>query len=352
MRTFECHCGGTLFFDSTQCVKCGLEVGFCEHCRLVTAWTTSDMGYSCSRCDSQLVKCDNNFDHEACNHGVLVPATSPALCEYCRTTTVIPDLSVPGNLRYWRRLAFAKARVLYSLEELGVARRENNRLVLPGLSFEFRADAEEPVSTGHANGVITINIKEADHIEREKTRVEFGEPQRTLVGHFRHELGHYFWEQLVRDKCLTKFRAVFGDETDPTYADAQASYYENGPKPDWQTNYISAYATMHPWEDFAESFNAYLDMAAVVSTSRNFNLTDCDSSDFDAMVLAYERIGIIGNELNRDLGLLDLVPEVFTPPVVEKLRFIHGLRRYTKPTQPTRKTSAAQQQSQLVKPIS
>lgn len=330
MRTFECTCGGVLFFNSTQCVKCNLEVGFCERCREVTSWTASDSGFECGRCETQLLKCDNNLLHNVCNHGVIAEKQvdgSVPLCEYCQTTTVIPDLTVPGNDELWRRLAFAKARVLFGLEELGFAQRENDRLLLEGLSFEFLADAEQPVSTGHANGLITINIKEADHVEREKTRVEFGEPQRTLIGHFRHELGHYFWEQLVERHCLQKFRHVFGNEEDPTYADAQSQYYESGPPADWQANFISAYATMHPWEDFAETFAAYLDMGAVLSTASHFGLSDCDLHQFDDMLIEYERIGIVGNELNRDIGLLDLVPEVLTQPVVEKLRFIHGLRR-------------------------
>ncbi|WP_166829648.1 zinc-binding metallopeptidase family protein [Thalassoroseus pseudoceratinae] len=356
MRTFECTCGGVLFFESTQCVKCSLEVGFCEHCRAITPWTSTDTHHTCNLCETKLVKCSNNTELGVCNHGVIHPAepsdTTGPLCEYCQTTSVIPDLSVPGNDELWRRLSFAKARVLYGLEELGFATRENDRLVLPGLSFEFLSDDVKPVSTGHARGVITINVKEADHVEREKTRVEFDEPQRTLVGHFRHELGHYFWEQLVQDHCLAEFRNVFGDETAPMYADAQKAYYQDGPPEDWQTNYISAYATMHPWEDFAESFNAYLDMAAVVSTAHHFGLTTCDLNDFDEMILEYERIGIVGNELNRDIGLLDLVPEVFTKPVIEKLRFIHRLRRNLEPTGRPEESSSTQRQSQMTTPIS
>jgi len=193
------------------------------------------------------------------------------------------------------------------------------------LSFAFKADAEKPVTTGHANGLITINLKEADPVEREKARVAFGEPQRTLVGHFRHELGHYFWDLLIKDDCLAASRALFGDETNPSYGDALLAYYQNGPKADWQSQYVSAYATMHPWEDFAETFGTYLDLRAVLVTSGQFQSDGKPAEDFHEMLSQYQQVGILANEWNRDMGLLDLVPEVFVPPVVEKLHFVHKL---------------------------
>jgi hypothetical protein len=189
---------------------------------------------------------------------------------------------------------------------------------------------EERVFTGHANGKITINIREADPVEREKLRVDFGESHRTLIGHFRHEIGHYYWQLLIQGKDEDAFKAVFGDHENPSYSEALDYYYKNGPKSDWQAGYISAYATMHPWEDFAETWNAYLDMVSVLHTSENTDLIqtggkESHKEEFEVMVARYLDLGMKINEINRAQGLTDLVPEVFSAPVLEKMRYIHQL---------------------------
>src|SRR6202044_2237030 len=131
-----------------------------------------------------------------------------------------------------------------------------------GLAFDVLADppegAGETVRTGHENGVITMNLAEADDAIREQRRTELGEPYRTLLGHFRHEVGHYYWDRLVRDGGrLDECRDCFGDET-RDYGDALRKYYAEGPPPDWRGNFVSAYATAHPWEDFAETWAHFL----------------------------------------------------------------------------------------------
>lgn len=271
--------------------------------------------------------CQNRVDHAVCNRGVLVEEENQTLCTTCRLNQVIPDLNVAGNLEKWRRLEAAKRRVLYVVEAIGLPIGMPDQDELLPLKFEFKADGAQPVSTGHANGLIVLNIKEADSVHREQTRVEFGEPQRTLVGHFRHELGHYYWDLLVKPYQLEAFHELFGNEENPTYADAQKAYYANGPKANWQQQYVSGYASMHPWEDFAESFATYLDMVAIVTTADHFEEEKqrFEAYDFDELFEAYREIGIMANEFNREIGLLDLVPEVFTEPVIEKLRFMHTL---------------------------
>ncbi|MEZ6047392.1 MAG: putative zinc-binding metallopeptidase [Planctomycetaceae bacterium] len=220
----------------------------------------------------------------------------------------------------------AKRRTLFILDVLGFPFRTEEQVDAPELKFEFKADGKEPVMTGHHAGCITINIKEADPVEREKLRVNFNEPHRTLVGHFRHELGHYYWDRLVQGKKEFEFREQFGDERDPSYQKALSAYYENGPAENWRQNFVSAYASMHPWEDFAESFNVYLDMLSVLFTADHFEVVRNDLQDFDRMLTHYAQVGMIVNEINRDMGLIDLVPEVFGPQIKEKLRFIHQLR--------------------------
>ncbi|MEW4562753.1 putative zinc-binding metallopeptidase [Bremerella sp. JC770] len=330
MQTFRCQCGHKLFFGSTSCVSCDETVGLCPTCRNVTAWKSFEDGlWQCTNraCGQKLKLCQNRIDHKACNCAVAEDEVDQTLCHYCRLNQVIPDLSIDGNLVKWRRLEAAKRRALYGVESNGLPIGDPTRNDYLPLRFEFKEDAAEPVSTGHAGGLITINLKEADSVKREQTRVEFGEPQRTIVGHFRHELGHYYWDLLVEPAKLDAFRALFGNEQDPTYSQAQSDYYANGPKPNWQSQYISAYASMHPWEDFAESFAAYLDMTSIVSTAQSFPRISADvaDGDFDAWLRTYREIGVMANEFNRDIGLLDLVPEIFNKSVTAKLRFMHDL---------------------------
>jgi hypothetical protein len=346
MRTFQCRCGNRLFFENTQCVACGSELGWCPACRQITALLMDESGYRCANaeCGVALQKCSNYADHHVCNRCVIRSeadgAALPAqLCDYCRFNDTIPDLSVPENHERWRRLEAAKRRLLYALDHLQLPYGTEADGFVPPLSFDFKADVkadrrwgwtkgqEERVFTGHVEGKITINIREADAVEREKARVNFNEAHRTIIGHFRHEIGHYYWLVLVKDRCEDEIRRVFGDHSQ-SYSEAQERYYREGPPVGWQQHFVSSYASMHPWEDFAESFATYLDMASVLDTARNMGLqpaVDPLAATLDEMVSRYQQLGFIFNELNRAMGLLDLVPEVFVAPTVEKLRFVHEL---------------------------
>ena len=201
--------------------------------------------------------------------------------------------------------------------------RVGRRRITPSLIFDFKGDLIpdrnyrglgplQKIYTGHDNGVITINIQEADDIEREKLRVNMHEAHRSLLGHFRHEFGHYIWDVLIKDKLEPEFIRAFGDHGNPAYVSSLQAYYANGPKADWLLNYVSAYATMHPWEDFAETFAVYLDMSSSLDTAANGKLIETvDPADLDAMVDAYKKLGIALNEMNRSIGLLDFSPGSF-----------------------------------------
>jgi hypothetical protein len=352
MHTYRCTCGNRLFFENTQCVVCHLDVGWCESCHRMTsleplgdvANPAGSHDYRCSHadCDARIRKCHNYAVENICNR-MFVPAeddAADALCTSCRLTETIPDLNVPGNREKWARLEAAKRRLLYTLDRLGLP---YNDAKLP-LSFDFKADVEPPanewrdggpteiVYTGHADGKITINLREADDAVREKLRVEFHEAHRTLIGHFHHEIGHYYWQLLVEGskRCKRDFIAHFGDHDSPPYADAMAAYYQNGPAEDWPGKFISAYASAHPWEDFAETFALYLDMAAVLDTASHLFKSikaNFRSRSVKPLVERFQEIGILENEFNRTMGLIDLVPEVIVTPVVVKLQFIHDLVR-------------------------
>lgn len=341
MRTWRCVCGQTIFFENTACVTCGRELGVCPECEELTALLPNGVGrYLCGNedCRQEIVKCRNYESQWVCNHGVL-ERDGGSLCRNCRFTETIPDLSVPGNLEKWSRLEAAKRRLFYDLDLLSLPYGTAAEGFCLPLAFDFKADALPPdgdwrssqdgeqVFTGHANGRITINLREADDAERERTRVEMGESQRTLIGHFRHEIGHYYWDLLIKDRTEEEFKVFFGDHHCPNYAEALQQHYQNGPPFDWRSRFVTAYATMHPWEDFAETWATYLDMISTLDTASHNGLIEAGQTllDFDAMLLTYGRLGIALNEFNRNLGLLDAAPKIFVAPVVEKLRYVHRL---------------------------
>ncbi len=346
MRTYTCSCGNQLFFDNSICMRCKREVGWCPSCRVITdVQTGTDGTFNCSACATSLVKCSNYALNNVCNRFVAcVPgsgtqnATSAGVfCDCCRFNHTIPNLSVAGNREKWYRLEAAKRRTMYDLDMFGFPYGNEQDGITPPLKFEFKADivpdrvyrgssTGQKVFTGHDNGVITINIQEADDVVREKLRVDMGEAHRSLLGHFRHEFGHYIWDVLVKGKKEAECVAVFGDHNNPKYDDALKAYYKNGPRPDWLMNYVSAYATMHPWEDFAETFALYLDMGAGLDTAIHGGIIPpLDLTDVDAMTKAYTKLGLALNEMNRSNGLLDFLPELFAKPTQVKIRFIHEL---------------------------
>ncbi len=348
MNRFVCHCSNVLFFENTQCVACGSQVGWCPVCqRLNGLLDRADGTFQCGfgDCHSPLVKCHNYHVEHVCNRCLLAnpnEVSGTRLCDYCRYNETIPDLSVEGNRERWYRLETAKRRLLYTLDLLKLPYgNAEDGFHLP-LSFDFKADNHfsgnqwktmgdhEQVHTGHLHGKITINLREAEDVEREKLRVSFGEAHRTIIGHFRHEIAHYYWELLIQDQQEAQFIQIFGDYQNPTYTHALERHYKEGPPPNWHSNFISAYATMHPWEDFAETFAKYLAMVSVLDTARhNFlkNAVDPTKAQMKKMIQSYQSLGLVLNEMNREMGLIDLMPEILLPPVVEKLRFTHNLIR-------------------------
>lgn len=343
MKRYTCTCGQPLFFDNSLCLKCGSELGHCPACgSLSPLYAVSDGTYRCGNpaCGVILLKCANYEEHSVCNRCVVAPASGWSqlpLCRCCRYNQTIPDLSVPGNWEKWYRLEAAKRRLFYDLDLLQLPHGTVGDGLVPPLSFDFKADvipdasvwrfmgAEERVYTGHINGKITINIREADEVERERLRVDMGEAHRTLIGHFRHEIGHYYWELLIRGHLEDAFRSVFGDPFRPGYRRALDAHYQKGPRPDWARSFVSAYASMHPWEDWAETFALYLDMVSTLETAMQIGFLPMEKfnlNDVNAMILEYQLLGVRLNEMSRTMGLLDVVPEVMVEPVARKLRFI------------------------------
>lgn len=352
MRNFCCGCGATVYFENNQCVACKSELGWCPACNTLRSIFADGQGqYFCgeSSCGRPLSKCHNYVAEQACNRCVLTETVSgePCFCDYCRFNDTIPDLSIEDNRDKWRRIEGAKRRLFYTLDLLGLPYGSAADGFPVPLSFDFKGDVkkkrtlwfnmneEEQVYTGHADGKVTINIREADDVEREKARVSFGEAHRSIIGHFRHEMGHYFWDVLVKNQCEAECIAVFGDHNNPDYGTALEFYYQNGAKENWQNDYISGYASMHPWEDFAESFATYLDMISVVDIAFHANAlvaVEPLQASFEEITKQYTRLGLLLNEMNRAKGLLDMVPQVHTTAILRKIEFIHELRRQRAPT--------------------
>ncbi len=317
MRTFRCDCGNQVYFENTECLACGHRLGF-----MPSTLTMGDMN------TPGWTPCGNYEYEQVCNWLV---DDGHAFCVACRLNRVIPNLSSSWNRLLWARIESAKRRLIYDLLNLN--------LPFAGLAFAFLEDnpagaeftesgTDGRVMTGHSQGMITINIAEADDVAREQMRVAMNEAYRTLLGHFRHESGHFFWEQLLRgdDARMTRFREVFGDERED-YRSALERYYVEGPAADWSIRCISAYASSHPWEDWAETWAHYLQMLDALETAKEapaFSGAQAPG-DFDEMIAAWVPLTTAINSMNRSLGLSDAYPFALAPETIEKLRFIHEL---------------------------
>jgi hypothetical protein len=346
MKIFKCqNCGNTLYFNNDTCLSCGFKVGYVPELFTLSALTPDgERMQALADLGKPYIFCHNAAE-AACNW--LVPADSgETFCLACRYNLTIPDLSVPDNLQRWQKIEQAKKHLFYSLTrfELPIpARRADPQ---NGLGFEFLADVEnldgtvEKVLTGHANGLISINIAEADDAEREQRRAAMGEPYRTLIGHFRHEIGHFYWDLLIRDGGrLDAFKALFGDP-DQDYAAALQQHYQNGAPFDWRENYISAYASAHPWEDFAETWAHCFHMVDGLETARVFGITPdvrldtspgrtvdrgfdpYQATSIEPVIASWVPLTVAINSLNRSLGQPDFYPFVLTAGVITKIDFV------------------------------
>jgi hypothetical protein len=353
MKLFQCqNCGRELYFENTRCESCGLSLGYLPGRELITALKPDDNAGTTEQMwralvDNKLYRYCANAAYGVCNW--LVPAAAPdTYCAACRHNRMIPDLSWAENLEKWRALEGAKHRLFYTLFQLRLP-VETQAESPAGLSFEFLADVApsgSSVMTGHSDGVITINLAEADDVERERRRHQMHEPYRTLLGHFRHEIGHYYWDRLIANTPhLEEFRRIFGDER-RDYGAALQDYYAWGAPSDWSQHFISAYASSHPWEDFAETWAHYFHMIDTLETARVAGLAispkrsqgpgavfDFHPRDTDIkhVVEAWLELTFAVNSLNRSMGLRDLYPFVLGPSAVVKLTFVQQRIRAMSP---------------------
>ncbi|MDX2079731.1 MAG: putative zinc-binding peptidase [Terrimicrobiaceae bacterium] len=351
MKIFHCdHCGQLVYFENTRCVACGTALAYLPDVADMGSLEPAGANLWKRKNGAVYRRCLNDLEHSVCNWAI--PAGGDEeFCVSCRLNRTIPDLTKPANVEAWAQLETAKRRLIYSLLQLALPVAPKSEADPHGLAFEFLEDQnDQPVLTGHADGVITLNIAEADDAERERRRTSLEEPYRTILGHFRHEIGHYYWDCLIRDSArLEQFRTLFGDERE-SYADALQRHYDSGPAPDWRERFLSAYASAHPWEDWAESWAHYLHMTDTLETAAECGLAlqpsrpDAPKLDpahvagttaFDQMLLAWFPLTHVLNILNRGLGLRDPYPFVIPAPAIEKLRFVHDTARAGTPSERT-----------------
>jgi hypothetical protein len=352
MKTFYCTvCKHRVFFDNVKCKNCSATLAYFPDLKTMSALEPSGDGTYITRgmsatlglkSELQYRLCQNAIDHEICSWAVPVSADQP-FCRACRLNVTIPDLSDPKAKDAWHRLERAKRWLLANLFSLDLPVPTHPPDAESGdMRFSFLADTKtEKVFTGQSDGLITINIAEADDPFREKIRQQLGETYRTVLGHFRHEIGHYYWDKLIKDSDnLEACRAEFGDDSED-YEESLKRHYKTGAPADWGDRFVSTYASMHPWEDWAETWAHYLHMVDTLETARYYQLVvaeklergkseavevaSVDFGDFEAVLHAWLPFTIALNSLNRSMGLSDAYPFVLSERAVQKLRFVHRI---------------------------
>lgn len=315
MRSFSCPtCGQNLYFENSLCIRCGSAVGYSrvERQMLVVG--------------EELTPCAN-LDLNGCNW---IPEVAGGECFACQLTRTRPSDDDARGLPLYYDAEQAKRRLVYELDVLGLPIAPRDEESETGLTFDLLSSSGgENVITGHENGVITIDLAESDDAHRERVRLDMGEAYRTMLGHFRHEVGHYYeWVLVEGTPWQTRLRLIFGDDT-ASYQDAIDRHYAEGPPAGWEDRYVSAYATMHPYEDFAETFAHVLHIRDTLETAHAFSLIpdpNVAARNFtDVVVGTWLPLTYGFNQINRSMGAKDLYPFLLAPAVIDKLALVDEL---------------------------
>jgi hypothetical protein len=326
MLSFACgHCGQLVFFENTVCLNCRTPLGFVPE-RLELVALEGDDERALHRCV--------NLGLAGCNWMVDEPGR---LCRSCELTRTRPNDGDAAGLSGFALAEAAKRRVIMQLLDLGMPGVTPSRL-----RFDLLSSEQQPVFTGHADGVITIDLAESDDARREQRRAELGEPYRTMLGHLRHELGHYFQPLLVSgDDEWDACRELFGDER-ADYSETLERHYADGAPPDWPERHVSSYATMHPWEDWAETFAHYMHIRDTLQTAAEYGVTvrgpravtldrslkatpqpEAGDRGFSEVLDNWLPLTYALNAVTRSMGRDDLYPFTLAQPVIDKLTFVH-----------------------------
>ncbi|SEH82568.1 hypothetical protein SAMN04489835_4589 [Mycolicibacterium rutilum] len=333
MRDLLCpNCGQRLAFENSLCLSCGRPLGFSLDDMALLVIATGDEQDQAGFIDGDKYQLCANMHLAECNWLVEKEAVHK-LCPACALTRTRPNDADTKALAAFAESEKAKRRLLAELHELKLPIIGRDEDPDYGLAFDLLSSEQEKVFTGHENGVITLDLAEGDDVHREQLRKAMDEPYRTLLGHFRHEIGHYYYYRLVSvsEDYDNQFRELFGDP-DADYQAALDRHYNDGPPPNWEQNFVSSYATMHPAEDWAETFAHYLHIRDTLDTAAAFGFAPASAtierkvlgpSGFDTIIEQWLPLSWALNMINRSMGKADLYPFVLPPPVLDKMRFIH-----------------------------
>lgn len=308
MKRFSCPmCYARVFCNDSKCTNCGA--------RLIYDLSTDsfDVPPGVSFMDQPCA----NADSWECNW--LREQTG----DQCPACALDLQVASPGaDLTVFQA---AKRRVVRQLHLFGIDLRSGP---VPMRFNLLRSTPENPVITGHDEGLITLDIAEGNPAHLAETQTGLAEAYRAPVGHVRHEAGHWHWQARIANdpELLDQFRELFGDER-LDYAMALQRHYQGTDNGWWRPIYLSHYATAHPWEDYAESFAHVLHMHAMLETAEaeGFIARPADRLTFeqDYARLAPLTIGL--NEMARSMGTAEPYP--FAPPLqaVRKMAFVDDL---------------------------
>ena len=326
MRDFACpSCGQRLAFENSVCLSCSNGVAF--DVDLLDFVAVERDGTVAGETPRRMC---GNLDTAGCNWVVTDGGTLCRSCALTRTRPADGDPEMPGFVAAER----AKRRLVVELVELRLPITDRRDDPLRGLTFDLLSSHQSAVTTGHDSGVITLDLAEGDDVHREQLRISMDEPYRTLLGHFRHEVGHYYFTVLVDTASeRQEFRCLFGDP-DADYQAALDRHYSGKAPAGWEADHVSSYATMHPAEDWAETFAHYLHIRDTVDTAAAFGFAPAGSTaaspmsgpgGFTRLVELWVPLAWALNMVNRSMGHHDLYPFALPPRVLDKMAFVHRL---------------------------
>lgn len=328
VKAYACRaCGNPLYFENSVCVGCGTGLGYSRAEREIVP--VDEHGVYADA-EGWVWHVCRNLNLSGCTWLAPLEGGQCAACDLTRTRPNDADAVGIANFLLAER---AKRHLVAELDALGFAVVGKAEDPVNGLCFDLLSSTQQKVMIAHADGVITIDLAEADDAHREHVRAQLDEPYRTMLGHFRHEVGHYYEWQLVESgtpEALARARELFGDET-ADYQQTVQRHYDEGPPADWPASFISSYATMHPYEDFAETWAHYLHICDTIETAVEYGLVR--AADLigrerfrDLVTGVWMPLSTALNLVNRSMGRDDLYPFVIAEPVLDKLDFVASLR--------------------------
>lgn len=333
MRDFTCpNCGQRLAFENSLCLSCGSALGFSLDDMALLVIAPGPESEHAGAVDEREYRLCANLHLAECNW-LVEKHPAGQLCASCELTRTRPADADHKAMSAFADAEKAKRRLIVELNELKLPIVGRDEDVNYGLAFDLLSSETEKVVTGHHNGVITLDLAEGDDVHREQLRIAMAEPYRTLLGHFRHEIGHYYFYRLIgpSEANGARFTELFGDP----YADYQAAldrHYTEGAPQGWAKTFVSSYASMHPAEDWAETFAHYLHIRDTLDTSAAFGFAPSGAtlerrtlgpSGFDTIIEMWLPLAWGLNMVNRSMGKEDIYPFVLPPTVLDKMRFIH-----------------------------